>query len=155
MRECGQDPISIHAPRTGSDNRWASLSVGVSVFQSTLPARGATSEVSREITSSKFQSTLPARGATQRAAAEGIGIQFQSTLPARGATYLKGVINGRAKIYFNPRSPHGERQEAQRPCGARTDISIHAPRTGSDKLLRHRSAQGDISIHAPRTGSDH
>ena len=35
------------------------------------------------------------------------------------------------------------------------DISIHAPREGSDVLLRTllRSA-GDISIHAPREGSD-
>ena len=34
-----------------------------------------------------FQSTLPARGATShRAVRAGLGIQFQSTLPARGAT---------------------------------------------------------------------
>ena len=79
---------------------------------------------------------------------------------------------------FNPRSPHGERQEAQRPCCARADISIHAPRTGSDGLkaslcegvsgyFNPRSPHGErlddpfdmveqieISIHAPRTGSD-
>ncbi len=33
-------------------------------------------------------------------------------------------------------------------------ISIHAPRTGSDTLRRMKSTSGLISIHAPRTGSD-
>ena len=78
---------------------------------------------------------------------------------------------------FNPRSPHGERPSA----GLRTQyfpfISIHAPRTGSDRTGNtqvkarfgfqstlpargatrqfHADAQRDsISIHAPRTGSD-
>ena len=34
------------------------------------------------------------------------------------------------------------------------EISIHAPRTGSDILQEAASAMGLISIHAPRTGSD-
>ncbi len=60
--------------------------------------------------SSPFQSTLPARGATY-----GDGFQrsqpykFQSTLPARGAT-VAAVFASRSVV-----------------------ISIHAPRTGSDK----------------------
>ena len=33
-------------------------------------------------------------------------------------------------------------------------ISIHAPRTGSDRERRRENRQPDISIHAPRTGSD-
>ena len=79
--------------------------------------------------------------------------QFQSTLPARGAT-----ISGT-------------------PYKQTSDISIHAPRTGSDfqqvtftiffhlfqSTLPARGATGKggaspqpspISIHAPRTGSD-
>ena len=78
--------------------------------------------------------------------------------------------------YFNPRSPHGERRQ-WRGIGKRRDISIHAPRTGSDRAERSplifssnfnpRSPHGErhntnyssrqaisISIHAPRTGSD-
>ena len=35
-------------------------------------------------------------------------------------------------IYFNPRSPHGERQLQRRVPAVGGDISIHAPRTGSD-----------------------
>ena len=58
-----------------------------SVFQSTLPARGATSSGSTRRTSEfSFQSTLPARGATQWQGCIDAVIEFQSTLPARGAT---------------------------------------------------------------------
>ena len=58
-------------------------------------------------------------------------------------------------VYFNPRSPDGER-----PCHVwrwhdHAGISIHAPRMGSDagglKPCRHGR---HISIHAPRMGSD-
>ena len=81
-----------------------------------------------------------------------------------------------SRCYFNPRSPHGERRRGLRascvPCrfqstlparGARAPlcdgvavggISIHAPRTGSDKHRRALFAYKRISIHAPRTGSD-
>ena len=34
--------ISIHAPRTGSDNYWYDKLQNINLFQSTLPARGAT-----------------------------------------------------------------------------------------------------------------
>ena len=33
-------------------------------------------------------------------------------------------------------------------------ISIHAPRTGSDKIKKGARNGAGISIHAPRTGSD-
>ena len=56
---------------------------------------------------------------------------FQSTLPARGAT-------GNAFRVFR-----------------QGGISIHAPRTGSDRSPSGQlTAQLNISIHAPRTGSD-
>ena len=35
-----------------------------------------------------------------------------------------------------------------------TDISIHAPRAGSDDLRPDARARVGISIHAPRAGSD-
>ena len=56
---------------------------------------------------------------------------------------------------FNPRSPHGERPgQRQRGAGSR-HISIHAPRTGSDRRASSHLRRGlPISIHAPRTGSD-
>ena len=55
-----------------------------------------------------FQSTLPARGATAFAESANVSVIFQSTLPARGATC----------------TPEREYRDGE--------ISIHAPRTGSD-----------------------
>ena len=81
------------------------------IFLSTLPARGATWVGERCIRGETvFLSTLPARGAT--AGPSGWPQQylhkFLSTLPARGATEYKAANDGT------------------------TDISIHAPREGSD-----------------------
>ena len=82
-------------------------------FQSTLPARGATKPDIYPVILQKFQSTLPARGATHMERFEADGpAEFQSTLPARGATL---------------------------PCtvsmGINKEISIHAPREGSDDAM--------------------
>ena len=57
-------PVSIHAPRTGRD-----VGKGVQIrrcdmFQSTRPARGATSVSTYWTFARVFQSTRPARGAT-------------------------------------------------------------------------------------------
>ena len=78
---------------------------------------------------------------------------------------------------FNPRSPDGERPEGKQAPLKTLEISIHAPRMGSDHNIfsplsvkayfNPRSPDGerlfqpvleddgtDISIHAPRMGSD-
>ena len=56
---------------------------------------------------------------------------------------------------FNPRSPDGERLRGRLLTFPTIQISIHAPRMGSDRgydhLWVHELA---ISIHAPRMGSD-
>ena len=100
--------ISIHAPRTGSD-KGDVVGRDILIFQSTLPARGATCSALRDV---------------PRAAV------FQSTLPARGAT-VSGAMED-----------------------ADGEISIHAPRTGSDHRRGRTTDSHHISIHAPRTGSD-
>ena len=57
--------------------------------------------------------------------------------------------------HFNPRSPHGERRGVEDAERFAADISIHAPRTGSDTpLLKIPNNCSIMSIHAPRTGSD-
>ena len=107
---CARQVISIHAPRTGSDALQHGHRVFAGLFQSTLPARGATvTPIVRSASNPGFQSTLPARGATgeqrRRSLRKRISIHaprtgsdmmvsicvrrmplFQSTLPARGAT---------------------------------------------------------------------
>ena len=78
------------------------------IFQSTLPAWGATYKPLPILLLYLFQSTLPAWGATTDEERFDIIRLFQSTLPAWGATLL---VN---------------------PCFAEVEISIHAPRMGSD-----------------------
>ena len=61
----------------------------------------------------------------------GISVLFQSTLPVGGATRrrLRGNVHPRD---FNPRSPWGERHGLVDAVVGAEDISIHAPRGGSD-----------------------
>ena len=131
----GPAKISIHAPREGSDLHVRDQFGADPAFQSTLPARGATrTQHLLFLFGLVFQSTLPARGATDaaftfpfrfsisiHAPREGSDCrpkniqpcrqEFQSTLPARGAT--RTFCKSRAySIYFNPRSPRGERLNA-------------------------------------------
>ena len=192
--------ISIHAPRTGSDVCDSVLNSVDSLFQSTLPARGATFGILRCVADLKsFQSTLPARGATAGAGIFQPARIFQSTLPARGATARDagldtGIIISihaprtgsddveyrafLAALYFNPRSPHGERPPAKFPASTCTEDfnprSPHGERPVAvwtiepqDEHFNPRSPHGErprcllhghraraISIHAPRTGSD-
>ena len=79
---------------------------------------------------------------------------FQSTLPVWGATLRYGR-GRRTGGHFNPRSPCGERPGEGVGIDPPGEISIHAPRVGSDN---HRNASKTgkriISIHAPRVGSD-
>ena len=122
--------VSIHAPREGSDGVLKSVDDFLQGFNPRSP-RGERHTLIAGITGRRsfnprsprgerrpslravrdmlwFQSTLPARGATAPSAAHHSPRMFQSTLPARGATSAKS------------RSAH--------IC----EVSIHAPREGSD-----------------------
>ena len=78
--------ISIHAPREGGDVVHQQFCHQLVQFQSTPPARGATSASLALSVSKEFQSTPPARGATYVELADIQSQIFQSTPPARGAT---------------------------------------------------------------------
>ena len=146
------------------------------VFQSTLPARGATDADVLFLCNVEFQSTLPARGATRVTKAECLDLPISIHAPRTGSDRPCGQMRGRRVRDFNPRSPHGERRatDAYRsafwtfqstlpargatPSSAfsmpQSGISIHAPRTGSDLCALAVIVRLVISIHAPRTGSD-
>ena len=113
MPRCPKSRVSHFNPRSPHGERrtgTTSTKHTASIFQSTLPARGATSDRWQMYHNCQaFQSTLPARGATP---------------PKHGSTRIPG-------------------------------ISIHAPRTGSDRDWKRGAENPErISIHAPRTGSD-
>ena len=146
----------------------------------------------------QFQSTLPVGGATPHHPLYNNFISISIHAPRGGSDNSIGFWSRCVKIsihaprggsdggvaiwpvghlYFNPRSPWGERLtsgtirqtftgfQSTLPVGGATRggcphllqfyISIHAPRGGSDSAAvscRVRSLQ--ISIHAPRGGSD-
>ena len=154
----GVYPISIHAPRTGSDQtatgaerlsnhfnprsphgeRHAAALEAARIAQISIHAPRTGSDVLALVKSHKRQISIhaPRTGSdyTMTQATLYIGL-FQSTLPARGATDGRGCGH-RGQGYFNPRSPHGERLVRRQPLCRVLGISIHAPRTGSDIISR-------------------
>ena len=126
------------------------------IFQSTLPAGGATNSGFMAAQQAKFQSTLPAGGATYQFFASGLSDSISIHAPRRGSD-RKQFRSCKDASYFNPRSPQGERLpppvsrilavqfQSTLPAGGAThncfltltfdDISIHAPRRGSDTIL--------------------
>ena len=78
---------------------------------------------------------------------------FQSTLPVGGAT-LPNRADRSAGIYFNPRSPWGERRGGRQERGTGRRFQSTLPVGGATKSVSGASPQTYISIHAPRGGSD-
>ena len=56
--------------------------------------------------------------------------------------------------HFNPRSPHGERRPQTSPCKGGWDFNPRSPHGERQVKARAVNQSKDISIHAPRTGSD-
>ena len=172
-----QQPISTHAPRTGSDPDSFLPVQDEPIFQPTLPARGATVPAGCCTTISvKFQPTLPARGAT--ATPEWVAncsANFNPRSPHGERPAARRRRQSRA--YFNPRSPHGERRSRRRSgcCFCRFQPTLPArgatghpqhghlrgfafqptlPARGATLITIAYKMAEQISTHAPRTGSD-
>ena len=101
--------ISIHAPRTGSDFRTICSVSYAAVFQSTLPARGATGNRKGKITPKRISIHAPRTGSDSMADLFGDWVPDISIHAPR---------TGSDSIYADVIPTE--------------DISIHAPRTGSD-----------------------
>ena len=146
-----------------------------SIFQSTLPARGATQEYAASVTETEFQSTLPARGATFQIKPPVDGEQYFNPRSPHGERLVQSSLWS-ADRHFNPRSPHGERRLQFQPAGKPMRFQSTLPARGATAVfpapaspsrfqstLPARGATANassrwslrmISIHAPRTGSD-
>ena len=155
--DAGDNLISTHAPRTGSDKQSGATTAANGAFQPTLPARGATLSgwhchdrrrhfnprsphgERRTAAAAAAQawriSTHAPRTGSDSTAYAGCAIygQFQPTLPARGATGSAAATRASCKI------------------------STHAPRTGSDLMSdaaeRHRRNFNPRSPHGERHGT--
>ena len=107
--------ISIHAPRTGSDCQPFQTPPTHQRISIHAPRTGSDSTVSDTAHASTHFNPRSPHGERRRCR------RFQA-LPLSD---------------FNPRSPHGERQSAGADGAGRLQISIHAPRTGSDNSGGH------------------
>ena len=81
-----------------------------------------------------FQSTLPARGATKSSYVKFSSVNHFNPRSPHGERLVKLAVSLLQRYYFNPRSPHGERRRVTLSALHLLLISIHAPRTGSDDL---------------------
>ena len=146
------------------------------IFQPTLPARGATRQVTKGVITMKFQPTLPARGATPELSLAPPARTISTHAPRTGSDALV-THEGKRDKDFNPRSPHGERlnccatmiakvkfQPTLPARGAtqgfksreepRNDFNPRSPHGERRRVPDERRTYCSISTHAPRTGSD-
>ena len=121
--------VSIHAPREGSDMRTCRMRTCRMRFNPRSPRRERLSLSAASFAPSLFQSTLPAKGATAFLAYKAFGGRFQSTLPAKGATGCTCPPSCWPVSIHAPRE--GSDIGEQLPADGE-DVSIHAPREGSD-----------------------
>ena len=147
--------ISIHAPREGSDKQSCKKRCNTCYFYPRSPRGERRSQRTRrknwrfisihapregsdaccrrcrQTRAADFYPRSPRGERRAKDVAAALGYKFLSTLPARGATAVTDA---------------GEKA---------LDISIHAPREGSDPTAPGGIRRLDvISIHAPREGSD-
>ena len=169
--------ISIHAPRTGSDETLLVVksekgdfnprsphgerqpsghadgidAVSISIH---APRTGSDHTIQRGSYGTGYFNPRSPHGErrTCRRRALRQSARFQSTLPARGAT--KYCRSRTAYWHISIHAPRTGSDGKPLSDGNRHGISIHAPRTGSDGFIVGTIAYIDISIHAPRTGSD-
>ena len=124
--------ISIHAPRTGSDRHGAvQPAQHCALFQSTLPARGATPRGRSRAAGRHISIHAPRTGSDGVLPLPLPTISISIHAPRTGSDRSPGHSRC-SGCHFNPRSPHGERHAQTPGADASKLISIHAPRTGSD-----------------------
>ena len=117
--------ISIHAPRVGSDQRGSLLDTygGISIQLKFVQL----------VVVSLYPSVAPHTGSSDdpegRYDNRAVGISIHA--PRVGSDFTNSAIIGLLSN-FNPRSPCGERQQAETPRRQPVKISIHAPRVGGD-----------------------
>ena len=138
----------------GSDNRPPYYALYYIIFQSTLPAGGATVRPLRQAACTRFQSTLPVGGATSFPYCNVGLFRISIHAPRRGSD---GISVGSWYLIgdFNPRSPHGERHAGRDLVCRHYIFQSTLPAWGATSNTIPVMQVSTISIHAPRMGSDH
>ena len=153
--------ISIHAPRTGSDeNRsrrcmgggyfnprsphgerreYPAFIFGGCIFQSTLPARGATSDC-LHLRAFLFLISIhaPRTGSDEISVCMCIPTSISIHAPRTGSDPAN-IPRRCTRDYFNPRSPHGERQNLISQIYIRQNFNPRSPH-GERPVCAERNA---------------
>ena len=130
----GDQKISTHAPRTGSDLPWGCRTLGTAHFNPRSPHGERLLAWHGIVLLAIFQPTLPARGATHQCGfCQHIRVYFNPRSP-HGERPTE-MITQKAVKYFNPRSPHGERRPASRFWGWRRHFNPRSPH--GERLVSH------------------
>ena len=145
--------ISIHAPRMGSDLALGSPNTGVTYFNPRSPDGERHLRVLRVFHPCHFNPRSP-DGERLGSAHVSIFPQiFQSTLPGWGATGRSQSAMSLIQISIHAPRIGSDKFDCVVASGPAW-ISIHAPRMGSDRPSCEKRPLYEISIHAPRMGSD-
>ena len=122
-------------------------------FQSTLPARGATSAMGKCCRRSSYFNPRSPHGERPRIADRSAVHQYFNPRSPHGERRFPFTIITGARD-FNPRSPHGERQDLQCYWCSIATFQSTLPARGATTRKEFMLRSIAISIHAPRTGSD-
>ena len=123
-------------------------------FQSTLPVWGATRRAPKHQFKKIISIHAPRVGSDHRQQQYHQRQQrFQSTLPVWGATGRRRITIA-GNLNFNPRSPCGERPLLSLVCLSVSTFQSTLPVWGATQCHCSVLHVLDISIHAPRVGSD-
>ena len=146
-------PISIHAPRTGSDDGYRSfVSAGLYFNPRSPHGERHSAWVTGAAWVRDFNPRSPHGERPPLQIRNAAAKIFQSTLPARGATQTFGIEIEMTN--FNPRSPHGERHDSHACHAEKHYFNPRSPHGERLRRVEEPRVHGKISIHAPRTGSD-
>ena len=191
--------ISTHAPRTGSDGDYSSLFF-TSFYISTHAPRTGSDQISVSVFARRyyFNPRSPHGERLWVTAYARKELEISTHAPRTGSDNIPYAITERylisthaprtgsdpksgksrpGRLYFNPRSPHGERptEQSSRACGLRFQPTLPArgatasirlksrvkttfqptlPARGATNYYADLLATSVISTHAPRTGSD-
>ena len=132
-------------PLQGKRKNWS--------FQSTLPVGGATMISGINVHRAVFQSTLPVGGATGHSVGYAI-ISMISIHAPRGGSDQTAQPLQTWQVHFNPRSPWGERPIVRASTVLSPEFQSTLPVGGATCIETETLPAFDISIHAPRGGSD-
>ncbi len=145
--------VSIHAPRAGRDRTSPELQADQACFNPRAPRGARRQSLGGYGGRVEFQSTRPARGATSPIR-NPLPLRTVSIhAPRAGRDSLTPATGIRSRC-FNPRAPRGARPSGRHGAASPIRFQSTRPARGATEPWRRRARMADVSIHAPRAGRD-